>query len=66
MSEPEKEGAVRESLMTGATEYDQRTEQMGKRDEQLKRQLHRARIFVRILDVGFGYFQTTAMQESFS
>ena len=54
MADAGKEGAVKESLMTGPTEYDERTEQMRKRDEHLKRQLRRARIFVRILDVGFG------------
>ena len=37
------------------SKYDQIEERMKKRDEYLKRRLHRMRSFVRILDIGFGY-----------
>jgi hypothetical protein len=52
MSDPEKDG-VAAAQMSGP-EYDQVTQQMRQRDEQLKRQLRLARIFVRVMDVGFG------------
>jgi hypothetical protein len=36
-------------------DHDQVGEQMMRRDEYLSRNLHRMRIFVRTLDLGFGY-----------
>jgi len=52
MPGPAKDPAVSEAQVS---EYDRITEQMKKRHEYLTRQLRRIRIFVRILDLGFGY-----------
>jgi len=51
------------SQTTGSPEYDQITEQMRQRDAQLRRHLRYSRIFIRILDVGFGYFSPIRLLE---
>ena len=53
MSYPEKDGVAMEAQNT--SQGSNQAEQMKARDKQLRRQLRRARIFVRSLDVGFGY-----------
>jgi hypothetical protein len=52
MSGPAKDQAVLEEQVS---EHDQIAAQMKNHHEYLTRQLRRMRIFVRILDLGFGY-----------
>jgi hypothetical protein len=52
MSEPTKDQAVLEAQVS---EHDRIAAQMKRHHEYLTRQLRRMRIFVRILDLGFGY-----------
>jgi hypothetical protein len=52
MSDPGKYEPVQAQV---TSDHDQVSEQMKRKDEYLSRNLHRMRIFVRILDLGFGY-----------